>query len=59
MHSGAEGNWVTEIILPSGRKRLFYINVCRPVLPITAECDENAGVCAVDIVDNQVTVCFV
>jgi len=62
MHSGAEGNWRTDIILPSGRKRFLYINVCRPVLPVshqgTRECGQKAGVCATEVINGTVVCCL-
>ena len=61
MRSDAEGNWVTDVSLPSGRKWLIYINVCRPVIPVscecTTECGVNAGMCATEVIDNKV-VCY-
>ena len=64
MHSEAEGNWVTHILLSSGRRRVLYINVCRPVLPITCEsctreCSPNAGMCATELINNKVVCCSV
>ena len=62
MHSDAEGNWVTDISLPSGKKRFLYVNICRPVLPVscrcTSECDHNAGMCATDVTDGTVISCL-
>lgn len=58
MHSDAEGNWVTDISLPSGGKRLFYINICRPVLPVScdcsSECSRNAGMCVIEDISSKV-----
>lgn len=55
MHSGDEGNWVTEIMV-SGRKRFLYINICRPVLRVcvASECSQYAGMCATEVVHNKV-----
>jgi len=61
MRSDGEGNWEvnSDTTLPSGRRRRLYINICRPVLPITCEsctnaCAQNAAVCAVDFVRSKV-----
>jgi len=62
MRSDAEGNWVTGISLPSGRRRFLYINICRPVVPVscqcTSECDHSAGMCATDVIDDTVVCCL-
>jgi len=58
MRSDAQGNWVTDVILPSGRKRFLYINICRPVVPVscqcTRECDHSAGMCASEVTNGTV-----
>ena len=61
MRTDAVGNWMMDVSLPSGKKRLLHINICRPVLPVscdcTAECSPDAGMCATEVVDNKVVWC--